>query len=251
MLAFLLISAGLLFNSVKSSMSKDGRVLLYSDGSRTGDELIEELQQQPYDGISFMAAADEESLRDSVMRGDTGTGIIFTGRLDELAGNEASESRSLQELMNEECIRIYQNSSQMGEFSIKELIYPYVARKLSPAILRQFLTENGITEEAAAIESEAYKEKLKGMSISICQVEEIPGGSSSLEYYIGLIELGFILLMCVLVFIISLTGELVENRSFYRSLNKKRAALLLVEAALVQTLMLMLILMISSAVYHI
>ena len=217
LMVVLIYSLGFAFDKGSENMT----VLLYSENSEAGEEIIEYLTKQEDMGYSFAAVDSVEDIRTSVIRNEACCGYVFTEGLDEAIHAQK---------YNEEIICIA-SADSMEAYITGEIVYTAVLDKFGDSIFKAYLEGEALEAETAGYAVDRYLDIKSDRNFGIYEVKTVDTGTDNKT------QESIAVLTWSLIFICSLMRSFLERhrlQNLYKALDVYKKCLFSIQVLLTE-----------------
>lgn len=214
---------------VEKGYSEAIDVLLCSEDSKNGDNIIESLQENATEGFVYSVVDSREAMEIAIIRGEATCGFVFTQELDEAIAKNDPDGE----------IIMLQASDSIDGYTVREIVYPAVLECSDSVILDRYLEKIDASDESKSAVLATYETILADKNLSIYDVINIEDekGKTAIEKKSGSVTTIIMIVAILLMTIITITEEYSSNAGFFRAVKKKVARKLCMESALVNAVM--------------
>lgn len=214
--------------------TKTVTVPIVNEGGTVGEKVCEELVKNRFDGIEFVMCEDSKSAEMMVIQSKAPCSFVFTEKLSEI---------TLKSRKND-AIVMYQSSSALSGYMIKELVFSTVLKTLAPKYFEEYLNRINTDEEAKTSVIVGFDTYLNEKNINIFEVKVL--GESSVMEEDSSYEQNFVIQIAVIiVFLTELFAVFYSarktDRFFLGKFSKSKSVILSMEHAAISASMILII----------
>lgn len=249
MMAILLVVARIMLGYIEERHGDNIEVLVCSEDSDKGDEIIERLVAGSDYGVTYRICDDREEMEVAIIRGESPCGLVFTEELDDIDVSDDPDGE----------IIMYQSADSTSGFTIKEIIYPAVLHSLSGDMLGEYLNDLDMQREDSDFILERYDAILDSTAIKIFDVntletdndtyndsDEANKGTQTQDIAGDRVTTTIMTVLVAIMTLMSYIESKASNRSLYRAVGLRIRWLYSVISTVVTVAMLVLPLGVSS-----
>lgn len=223
LMLLILIVTYVVMSDIEARHSDEMEVLLYTEASDYGQNIIDRLTGVKSEGnIVYSIAKNEDDLKSRVIKGQAICGIVFKKGLDEAIKSNDPDGE----------IVLCMPPDSVNGFIIREAVYPYVMQCMSKDILERYLKrkEPDLPQDELETILTSYEEKLNSTTVEIFNTAIIDTDSENIEVKElpkeGMISKTVLVIILLLFAIISYEMEMKADKYYFKCHKQKDRYLL-------------------------